>query len=164
MGTHKRSSSASNFAVSDTHGLVDLQTGELLPVMEQKRKSGKRYDFMGAYVLMGVLNMSKLMEEADLSATGMRLAWKLVKIGGYAGICQVKTKDLARELGVDRSQITRLVQELERYDLVRRIGTGHRPAIAINPRFAFMGTPDEHHRALERWAALNPPELVRRSA
>jgi DNA-binding transcriptional ArsR family regulator len=144
-----------SYEVSTTHGVVDYQTGEVAPIVEAKEKRITRYGFVGGYCLMGLLNITKL-RKIKMSGTGKDLALLVVEEASYSGVCDKTYSQLAEELGVHKSQVTRLVSVLERNGIVYRMGGRKSTALLVNPSFAFRGTPAEHQTALRRWAEYHP--------
>jgi len=164
MGASKRSRSASTtFEISDTHGVVDYQTGEIAPIVRTKEKRILKYAFgPEGYVIMGLLDIKKL-RKIKTSATGKDLALLIVELAGYSGICDKSYKELAEELNVDPSSVSRLVAVLEKAGVIYRIGGHKSTALMVNPSFAFRGKPAEHHAALKRWAEYHPIGIVQRN-
>jgi hypothetical protein len=70
-------------------------------------------------------------------------------------------KDLATELEVDPSRISRMINLLEKACVVQRIGNRQSGTVLINPAFYFRGSAKDQHKALEMWAAHRPYNLVR---
>ncbi len=112
---------------------------------------------------MGLLNITKL-RKLRVSATGKDLALLIVEQAGYSGVCKSSYRELADELDVDPSLVARLVRSLESVGLVHRIGGRKSTALMVNPSFAFRGTPDQHQQAMQEWADIHAPALVRNVA
>jgi|ERR1700728_246840 len=148
---------------SNDYDLVDKHTGEVMPMVVGNKAGAKRYGFVGGYILMGLLDITKL-RQIKMSGTGKDLALLLVEKVGYTGLCETTFVDLASELGVHISQVSRMMAILERHRLIKRIGGSRSHVIMINPTFAFRGKPAEHHLALVKWAELHPLGLAPRAS
>jgi hypothetical protein len=153
--TRRSATAQQGYEVSTTHGVVDYQTGEVAPIVQAKEKRVTRYGFVGGYCLMGLLNITKL-RKIKMSGTGKDLALLVVEEASYSGVCDKTYSQLAGELGVHRSQITRLVTILEKNGIIYRLGGRKSTALLVNPSFAFRGSPSEHQTALKRWAEYHP--------
>ena len=153
--TRRSAIAPKNYEVSTTHGVVDYQTGEVTPITHVKEKRATRYGFVGGYCLMGLLNITKL-RKIKMSGTGKDLALLIVEEASYSGVCDKTYSQLADELGVHRSQVTRLVAILEQHGIVYRLGGRKSTALLVNPSFAFRGNPTEHQTAMKRWAEYHP--------
>jgi hypothetical protein len=134
-----------------------MSTGESWSIVEDS-KGRKRYNFPGGFAFVGLVYITKL-REVKLPADGYRLALLVMEKAGYAGICSIKQRELAKLLSLSRPRITKLISVLEKQTVVQRIGTG---CLLVNPTFCFRGTPAEQHKALELWGANRPFNLIKR--
>jgi hypothetical protein len=121
-------------------------------------KGQGRYQFPGGFSFVGLVYISKLID-LHLPADGYRLALKLMATSGYGGVCSLPNKQIAAELGIDKSRVSRLVALLERAGVCQRFGT-RRGAIMVNPTFCFRGSKAEQDKAIQEWCRVRPIGIV----
>jgi hypothetical protein len=145
-------------SVSESHAVLDLNTGEISPIIETKGR--KKHVFPGGWVFVGVVYITKLFD-VRLSADGYRLALLLMREAGWEGVCDKPFAELARMMNVHPPRLSKLMGDLERVRIVYRVGGKRSHAVLLNPAFCWRGSAEEQHRALEAWAKYHPIGIVR---
>lgn len=93
---------------------------------------------------------------ANLPADGYKLALLLEEEANYSGTVFRPFKELATELGVSPSRISRLLAMLERETIAQRVGNRQSGTILLNPTYHWRGKPDEQRKAIDVWSAQRP--------
>jgi hypothetical protein len=163
MGTSSRTARDSvSVKTSTDRVIVDTTTGDVTPIVEVKGK----FVFPGGFSFMGrVLRMG--LRRANLPADGYRLALLLEEEANYSGMIFKPFKELATELGVHPSRISRLLSMLEKENVAQRVGNRQSGTILLNPTYHWRGNAESQHKAIEVWSANRPYnaiKLVRKSA
>jgi hypothetical protein len=133
---------------------VDIETGEivrLLPLANDDCRPRKRYLFQGGYIVMGALNITRLVK-SKVGHNGIRLALVMAaRMSPKTGLVHCSNSEYAAELEVSSDEISRVIGRLAKVKFLHR--TGPR-LVTINPIWCFRGTPEQQHEAVEEWGKL----------
>ena len=139
---------------------LDVDSGEivrLLPLADGHDNPRKRYLFQGGYVVVGALNITRLVK-ARVGYNGLALALVMVaRMSPKTGLVHCSNAEYASELDLSKRQICRCISKLEKVKFLHRTDTR---LVTINPLWCFRGSPEDQHAAVEAWGKLHPIGIV----
>lgn len=111
------------------------------------------YSIPEEYVMRGKNMYYQLVHEFEFSPQERRLLdyleWKLIY--GTIDITE-STNEIARSLGIDKTNCSRLMGKLKEKGLIKKKDWNR---WVINPLFAFKGKQKDWNKELERWHTIN---------
>lgn len=108
---------------------------------------------------MGIVSINSLID-LRLSADAYRLALAVAaRVAPVSNFCHCSNETFAKQLGISKNQVARLMQRLCRAGLVYRMSS---MMVMANPTWCFSGTAEDHARAVMEWNSLHPLGIVRR--
>lgn len=146
--------------------IIDGSTGEMFDVVPSSKESAKkqkrlrpRYNYGGRFITMGIVNINSLID-MRLSADCYRLALAVAgRVVPVSNLCHCSNEAFAKQLGISKNQVARLMQRLCRAGLVYRMNS---MVVMANPTWCFSGTAENHALAVMEWGRLHPLGVVRR--
>lgn len=128
-------------------GSVDLETGELLPhvlvAVRQKIPNG----FAGGWLAMSFNAASIFKGIRDIEQ--QRVFWALIERLDFENYINVVQADIARELEMQRSNVSRAIKELVEQDIILKgPKIGRNVTYQLNPNLGWRGSGKEHQKAL----------------
>lgn len=108
---------------------------------------------------MGIVNINSLIDlrlSADCYRLALAVAGRVVPVSNF---CHCTNETFARQLGISKNQVARLMQRLCRAGLVFRMSS---MMVMANPTWCFSGTAEDHAQAVTEWNRLHPLGVVRR--
>lgn len=139
---------------------IDVDKGEfvrLLALSDDQSEQHRKYVYPGGYLTMGLVNITRLVN-CKLPADGYRLALLIAaKVAPVSSLCHTTNEAYAKELGITRNRVSRLIGRLCACKLVYRMNPR---LVMVNPGWCFRGTPTQHAEALETWGKLHPIGVV----
>lgn len=149
MGTFESSTGASVI-------VLDSSTGEILADQIQFISKSGKYIMPGGFAVVALVFFSKL-AELDVPKDALKLCARIMASSSFGGLVNKPNEEYAKELGVDKSRISRLIWKLHDVGVLHRIGPR---TVFINPAYFFRGTAKAQNEAVKQWAELRLPKIV----
>lgn len=136
--------------------VLDSSTGEILTDQLQFTKRLDKFVMPGGYAIVALVFFSKL-AELKISADAYRLCARIMASANFGGLVNKSNEEYAREIGIDKSRVSRLIGKLHDAGVIHRIGPR---SIFINPAYLFRGNAKAQNEAVKQWSELRRPKLV----
>ncbi len=91
------------------------------------------------------------------SPDAYRLCARIMASANFGGLVNKSNEEYAREIGIDKSRVSRLIGKLHDAGVIHRIGPR---SIFINPAYLFRGNAKAQNEAVKQWSELRRPKLV----
>ena len=143
-----------------THSVMDtgeVMEGAVLGLFFPKRQNG----FKEGWVAMAQEPMMML-AKSDLGAQEMRVLFAVLAKLDFENFLLLSVADLAREIGMQRPNVSAAITRLEALGvLLRGPKAGRSSTFRLNPSFGWRGSASNHQKALkERMRASNISGIV----
>ena len=143
-----------------THSVMDtgeVMEGAVLGLFFPKRQNG----FKEGWVAMAQEPMMML-AKSDLGAQEMRVLFAVLAKLDFENFLLLSVADLAREIGMQRPNVSAAITRLEALGvLLRGPKAGRSSTFRLNPSFGWRGSASNHQKALkERMKASNISGIV----
>ena len=135
----------------------EIMEGAVLGMFFPKRQNG----FREGWVAMAQEPMMAL-AKSDLGAQEMRVLFAVLAKLDFENFLLLSVADLAREIGMQRPNVSAAISKLEAFGvLLRGPKAGRSSTFRLNPSFGWRGSASNHQKALkERMRASNITGVV----
>ena len=136
--------------------IFDRHTGEFMPVELAKTRKAI-YTYMGGFVVISIEGIRMIQRERITGRLREVVDALCVRLYGNV-VTDASISSLANEMGIDRSNLSKLIGRLEQARIIMR-GT-RRGTMYFNPHIAFRGSALLQRAAVREWDAAHRPTPV----